>query len=259
MFLAVLSTSCWNPSKILAQTRTVYELVFLPGFELTLAQRGPREMTEVSKVKFFRPVTKTVGGMFNIMPDGKLFYGIEFLYDEFDYGYGALSHDVASSTHLYTSSGILSANDRVSLLKTGIRCGYRFFDTRKFQLMTAIIPSVGYYSESALLKDTSLNFYERYSNAPAEIWYLNYPPYQREGLSFLLKGTLEFQYNWNRHFATSVMVSYQQGFSSFVIDTVEIVRPYEYTGLKRAKYWTKVNGTALQWHFGFKYVFGRNE
>lgn len=246
------------PSSFAQEGGSRYEIAFLLGFEHTLAQRGPRHTTEVSEVTFLKPIPKTLGGMFNISPaKGRLFYGIEFLYDEFDYGYEAESHDLLTGAGLGISSGKLRAGDRIALYKAGMRVGYRIYTSRKISVNSVLTPSIGHFTPSSLLADTSGNKHERAPYYVPEIQYIDYPPMQREGLYFLLKGTVEFQYRWNRHFATSFMMSYQQGFKPFYIDTTNIVRPYEYFGLKEHKYWTKINGTALQWHFGFIYTFGR--
>lgn len=253
--ISFLSFIAIGPIVCVAQVKkTKYEFSFVPGIQHTLAQRGPKHETEVSKVKFLHPIRKSIGGMFNIIPDGNLYYGLEFSYDEFNYGYVAESHNVHPSAGVGISSGLLSNGFRVALYKAGLRAGYSLYNSKKLHINTAFIPSMGYFKEVNYLNDTSSNITER--KYPSEILYIKLIPDQREGFYLLLKGTAEVQYNWSEHFATSFMFSYQQGFSPFIIDTVNIIRPYEYTGLKEHKYYTKVNGTGLQWHLGFKYTFG---
>ncbi|MBX2907619.1 MAG: hypothetical protein KF744_16360 [Taibaiella sp.] len=231
-----------------------YELIFMPGIETTIAKRGPHYKTEVSSVKFLKPISKTMGGAFNITQSEKWSYGIEVFYDEFDYGYLAESHDIFSSSGVMLASGDMHADDRIALLKCGIRMGRWIMARKKIGFGVALVPSLGYYKKSLLLNDTTDNSFWR-EPYPLEIQYNGLIPYQRQGWNFLLKTSIEAQYQWSKHFATSLVISYQQGFSAFVVDSVNIVRPFELSGPKEHKYWTSVNGSAVQWHLGFKYFF----
>jgi len=241
-------------STCIAFGQNKYELAFMPGIETTIAKRGPRNNTDVSSVKFLRPISKTLGGAFSIVNSARWYYGIEAFYDEFDYGYFAVSRNVLSSSGIMLASGDMHADDRVALLKCGVRVGRWIMVWKRLGFGATLVPSLGYYRKSVLLNDTTDNSFWR-EPYPLEIQYNGLIPYQRQGWNFLLKGSLEAQYRWSKHFATSLLISYQQGFSAFVVDSVNIVRPYEVTGRKEHKYWTSVNGSAIQWHVGFKYIF----
>lgn len=249
----ILLTIFWG-STCVAFGQHKYELVFLPGIETTIAKRGPRNNTEVSSVKFLKPVSKTIGGAFNIVSSRNWHYGIEAFYDEFDYGYFANSHNVQTPSGIMLASGDMHADDRISLLKCGVRIGRWIIVQRRFSFGVALVPSLGYYKKSVLLNDTTDNSFWRVP-FPLEIQYNGLIPYQREGWNFLLKSSVEAQHKWSKHFATSILISYQQGFSAFLVDSVNIVRPFGANGPKEHKYWTSVNGSALQWHLGFKYFF----
>jgi hypothetical protein len=248
-FLAFMTVSNYVAAQI------HYEAGLVLGLQHTLAQRGPQYNTNVSDVKFLKPLCRSVGLLFDIKPEGKkVFYGIEFMYDDNDFGYKAESHNIDLSQGVSITSGDMTADDWLNIYKGGIRIGYPLYRKRKIQLLGVIIPSLGYYKFLQLLSDTSDNNFWRTDKV--EVQYINYPTWQRQGVYFFLKGTMELQYKWNRHFASSIMMSYQQGFKPFVIDTMNIIRPFGPAGPQQHKYWTKVNGTALQWHFGFKYTFG---
>jgi hypothetical protein len=239
-------------SNLVAQVK--YETGLLLGLQHTIAGRGPKYKTNVSEVKFLKPLSRSVGAYFDIKPNiNRVFYGIEFMWDDNDFGYKAESHNITRSQGLSITSGVLTASDWINIYKGGIRIGYHLYRKKKIQLVSIIIPSLGYYITSPILADTTSNKYEREDDL--EIQYIAYPTWQKQGLYFFLKGTVELQYKWSQHFSTSLMMSYQQGFTPFVIDTRNIIRPYEPSGPQEHEYWTKVNGTALQWHIGFKYIF----
>jgi hypothetical protein len=181
-----------------------------------------------------------------------MFFGLEVFADEFDYGYKGQAH--LKSAGLSITSGFEGALDRVILYKAGIRIGYTKGIRKRFLLNAAIIPSIGYYPYSILLND-STETNARYRNSTREIWYILIPPEQNDGLKFLTKGMLEGQYKMGKHISISLNAAYQQGFTPFVIDSMDIVRPHEPSGPKQHRYWTKVTGTSFQFHFGFKYSF----
>ncbi len=238
-----------------ANAQVQYEAGMLLGFQHTVARRGPLQATNVSDVKFLKPFTRSIGVLFDMKTQQKkLFYGIEFMNDNNDFGYKAESHDLNTSPGLSLTSGKMSSGDWIDVYKGGVRVGYYVYKRRKIAISGVVVPSLGYYNASLLLADTTGN--SSWRRNLVEIQYITYPTWQRQGIYFFLKSTVEIQYSWTQHFATSFMMSYQQGFTPFVIDTTNIVRPYELTGPQEHKYWTKVNGTALQWHFGFKYIFG---
>lgn len=228
------------------------EFSLIGGWQHTLAQRGPQHETEVSNVRFVKPLVKTIGLNINVNLNQRFFYGLEFFYDEFDFGYEGESHNINNSG-LGIASGMLGASDRIKIFKFGTRFGYQLYAIKRFAFNAVIIPSIGYYPYAARLNDTALNVGIR--NSGSEIEYISYPAYQNEGFKFLLKGTLEAQYSLGKHFGISLQFSYQQGFSPFVIDTTNIIRPYDPGGPKQAKYWTRINGSGIQGHFGVLYRF----
>lgn len=233
-------------------TENKYVFGICGGWGHTVAQRGPMGKTEVSDVKFVKPLTKTYGLNFdlNVLPKFKI--GLEFMLDEFDYGYDAKRY--LHKDGVGVVSGLMGADAYINLYKAGVRLGYGAFNTRKFQINAFVIPSVGYYSELQTLNDTGqYNIHWREQGSKSEIYYIKYPPYQKQGLCFLLKTTVEANYRFGKHFGASLDVSYQQGFTPFIKDTVNIVRPYDPGGLKQHTYWTSVNGTSLQFHIGLKY------
>lgn len=230
-----------------------YAISFYGGWLHSISDRGPRETTEVSEVKFVRPVTKNLGLGFDISLSESYSLGIIVSLNEFDYGYRASPHYNSSKL----TSGLEAANDRVILYCAGIRGIYKLINWKKFRINAVITPCIGYYPYSGQLADTTDN--EVYRTKPMirdnEVHYMRYPPYQKEGIAFYLRGGFEGSFFIKQHFVITAALHYQQGFNPFVIDTVNIVRPYEPTGEKQAKYWTKVNGTSLQFQLGIGYRF----
>lgn len=229
-----------------------YSSAFYIGALSTIANRGPKENTVVSEVKFIKPITKTIGCTFDLNINRPFYWGIEFFYDEFDFGYKATQRPINSG--LSISSGAEGALDRIGIYKIGLRINYSFSVLEKVTLHCRLVPSLGYYPYSSTLSDTA-EINSQYRNPRYEVQYIRNAPTQDEGLLLLLKGSTEIQYLFYKKLGASFSISYQRGFNSFLYDTTLIVRPYEPNGSKQHNYWTTLNGSSFQFHIGFFFKF----
>jgi hypothetical protein len=154
------------------------------------------------------------------------------------------------------TSGLMAASDRIGVWKAGVRVGYLRSLNKRLTAAVNFIPSLGLFPHSWRIEDTTdVNDFWR-KPKPHSIQYVQYPAYQNNSLKFFQKVSAEIAYNFSRHLAGSVTLSYQQGFSKFVSDTVKIIRVYEPNGFtQEEEYWTTVNGTSVQIHFGLSYRF----
>lgn len=256
-FFLLISFILLSSFKSYSQDNYKYNVSVYAGWLTLIANRGSKGVTDVAEVSFIRPVTKTLGSSFEIDIYRSFFVGIEFSYDEFDYGYEAHQSNTKNSS-VGISSGLLAANDRVAIYKAGLRLGYHRPLSKRMELNSFLIPSIGYYKFSNRLNDTlEANASEWRDYNESQVLYIAYPPLQRQGLNLLLRGSLEIVYytGKNRKLGFSFMFSYQQGFRWFVWDKVNIIRPHEPSGLKESLYWTKVSGSSFQWHLGLRYQF----
>jgi hypothetical protein len=81
-----------------------------------------------------------------------------------------------------------------------------------------------------------------------------FPPIQNNGLHFLVKAKAGLSYKFSKRVAGLFSCEYQQGFSNFVTDYTHIyVQGYPQYDDKM--YYTKVKGTAYQFHFGLRFYF----
>lgn len=241
------------------QENNKYSVGIAGGWLTTIAERGPKYMTEVGDVKFLHPMSAIGYAYFDMHIAKKIWLGIEIGLDQFDYGY------LGTSMYSYSglSSGNLVASDYIYLYKIGLRLGYHIPLRRRLTLQATLNPAIGYYAHSSYLDDTAeLNSY-MYSVRPPgsnKIQYLSYPPQQKEGFHFTAKATAMLTYRVGKRLAITFDIAYQQGVSSFLTDSVSI-RQYEPVTLKEFEhvYYTKVNGTSFQFHFGLQYRFGDND
>ncbi|MDI9366697.1 MAG: hypothetical protein QM541_17200 [Flavobacterium sp.] len=242
--------------KVNAQSKTKYSIGTFFGLTQNLGRRGPTEKTEVSDVRFIRPIAKTFGGSFDLKLHPKYSLGLEVGYDEFQAGYSASNNYPNSNTSTSISSGMLLIPERIALFKTGIRLVRSFSIVRGLQINTIFTPYIAYSKARPNLNDTAQwNLDERtgaYGNR--EVQYFRYPAYQNTGLHFVIKATAELQYKFRNNVSITLDAAYQQGFRPFVIDTVNIVRQYE-PNSPQHKYWTRFSGSSVQFHFGVKYDF----
>ncbi len=65
----------------------------------------------------------------------------------------------------------------------------------------------------------------------------------------------ETELKLRKHIGLTCRVCYQQGFQTFLIGYTNIQRLRDPSGPIQQLYYTKVNGTAVQWHFGLRYNF----
>ncbi len=237
-----------------AQEFSQYELTAYAGLLSSFSESGPKKLTEVSPVKFLRPKSITFGGALDIAMNKKWTYGIEVMYDEFNHGYKAMATQFAAPG---LSSGLLSTNGRIAIYKTGVRWGYRQELGERFEVKGYLIPSIAYYKRVAAMDDTTNNNYWWSPNRPrpTEVWYMSQIPEQNEGIYFLLKASAELVYKFKNRISISLTASYQQGFADFIVDYTNIMKPFDFSGPKEHLYWTKVDGTSFQGHFGIKYRF----
>lgn len=233
-----------------------YSLTAYGGWMHTIAERGPKTQTAFSPVKFVKPVSKTLGFAFDLSVNQKLKVGLEFFHEEYDYGY-----EVSKKASLYgvgVSSGQLGNGVRSILWKSGFRVTHLITERKRWNFYARVTPSLGYYFFDKLLADTSFNnnwWWDLEQRYPNSTLYIMQPPYQRQGLYFLLKGGLEIEYKLKGNFSLPLAVDYQQGFRNFIIDNTLIQRLKEPGGPVSQMYYTRVNGSSIQWHFGIRYNF----
>lgn len=249
-----------NLTSFAQQPEYKYNIGLAGGWLKTIAESGPKNTTEVGDVKFLRPWYTANGSIyFDIHLYEKWLVGIEVGVDQCDFGYEA--------TPIYSfnglSSGSLSSGAYVYTYKAGARLLYRTKVTKKIDVTTVLNPALGYYPFSDYFIDTAnSNAYMHNTRAPGtgKVQYIHYPAYQNDGLFFTVKGTLVGSYKLSNRMSLTVDVAYQQGFSSFLIDSISI-RQYEPSTLKRYEqvFYTKLNGTSFQYHIGIYYRFGKNE
>lgn len=243
-------------SNVKAQYADRYVAGISGGWLTTIAARGPKYTTEVGDVRFLHPMSAIGYAYFDMQVKKGLFLGIEMGLDQFDFGYAGTPFYAYSGL----SSGLLASNENIYLYKAGGRLSYSKSLTRKILISGTFDPAVGYYAYSSYLTDTAkINAYIHNVRPPGsnKIQYINYPPYQKEGLHFTLKGTVMFVYRIGKKIGLTADVAWQQGFSNFLTDSVSI-RQYQPVTLKRFEhvYYTKVTGTSFQFHVGLQYRFG---
>lgn len=236
-----------------------YNIGLAGGWQTTFAERGPKGTTEVGDVEFLHPWSAVGYGYLDVRLNEHILVGIELGADQFDYGYvGTLFYSFSGS-----SSGSLISDGYIHLFKAGLRFSYQKALTKRFDLTATLNPAVGYYPFSDYRTDTAeSNAYMHDVRPPGsnKIQYIQYPPYQKEGLHFTVKATVMMAYQMGKRLALTLDVAYQQGFSNFLTDSMSI-RQYEPGTLKKFEqvYYTKVNGTCLPIHVGLRYRFGREE
>lgn len=240
-----------------ADAQKTYRITAYGGWQHTLAQRGPKGETEISPVKFVKPISRMFGLNFDMQLNEKWTLGIDILYGELDWGYEVLSNrNLPQSVGLY--SGMLGNGGFTKLYTGGLKIGYDVFEIRKWRGRVFITPNIGFYPFDKMLADTvNGNSFDRgsdtiYSNPTL---YINYPPYQNQGFYFLMRLGYEQELKLGRHISLTGRVCYQQGFQTFVIGYTNIQRLRDPSGPLQQMYYTKVNGTALQWHLGLRYNF----
>ncbi|HYD20786.1 MAG TPA: hypothetical protein VEB40_04865 [Flavipsychrobacter sp.] len=254
LFVLLLSTfNCF------AQENFKYSAGIAGGWLTTIAERGPKYVTEVGEVEFLHPMSAIGYVYFDVRLKENISMGIEAGLDQFDYGYSGRSMYSYSGL----SSGSLTSADYIYLYKTGLRISYHLPLWKRFSLQGTLTPAIGYFARSGYLDDTAcLNSYMHSVRPPGsnKIQYIHYPPQQKEGFHFTAKATAMFSYRVGKKLAITADIAYQQGFSMFHTDSVSI-RQYEPGTLKRFEhvYYTKLNGTSFQFHFGLKYVFGNGK
>ena len=236
--------------------QTNYKITAYGGWQHLLAQRGPRGETSMSPVKFVKPIARMFGLGFDMNLKNKWSIGMDFLYGELNWGYQAFDpRFLEQSVGIF--SGQLGNGGRTELFMGGIKAGYSVFETRKWKGSVFVIPTIAFYPFDKMLADTLVNSYHRgidttYSNLTL---YINHPPYQKEGFYFLMRLGYETELKLGKHIGLTGRISYQQGFQTFLIGYTNIQRLRDPSGPIQQLYYTKVNGTAVQWHFGLRYNF----
>lgn len=241
------------------QENPKYILGISGGFLTTIAERGPRSTTEVGDVEFLNPMSAIGNIYFDIKMHKKLWVGIEFGLDQFNFGYlGTPKYPFDG-----ISSGSLTAYNYIYLYKAGLRFSYHIPLSRRFSLHAIVNPAIGYYAYNHDMDDTARTNSYMYNVRPPgsnKIKYIRYPRMQKEGLHFTAKATLMLAWQVGKRLAITGDVAYQQGFSNFLIDSMSI-RQYEPVSHKKYEhlYYTKVNGSSFQFHFGLQYRFGKRD
>lgn len=236
-----------------------YSLVLSAGWMPTLGGRGPKETTEVGKVKFLHPWSAVFDGYLNISVQKNIFLGFEFATDQYDWGYKAPQIYPVNGI----SSGLLTTTTNINFYKAGIRIGYEVPIFKRLLVQASITPFVGYLPHYSELDDTStINAYDYKVRAPGTgaVQYVALPPYQNSKPQFVLKAAALVSYRVGRRFFMTLDAAYQQGFSTFFIDYVNIrqIEPQTHT-IDQHIYYTKINGTSFQFHLGIRYDFGRSK
>lgn len=228
------------------------------GIIRTVAKCGPQQQAQQSGFTFTKPLDPA----YRLYVDRKLFphimVGIEIGMDGADHGYEATQ---IYPTHGY-ASGDLTAGTDIFLYKAGVRLSYRYDLLKRFTVQATLTPTAGYYFRYAFYDDTAaINAYSHDNRAPGTgyVQYLHYPVDQRQGLNFLLRGSLLLSYRIGKYLGVSVAGAYQQGFHNYYIDYVNIrqYNPITKEKVQDEVYYTKINGTGWQLHFGMTYDFGK--
>lgn len=256
LFIAVFA--CF---KVEGQIHTYKYIIGIEaGAAQSIPKSGPKDLAKQSGVKFLKPSSSSINSYFDIRYDKQLLIGFEIAIDEYNYGY--------LGTHITPingiSSGDLLANDYIYLYKVGVRINYERNVFKRLKVIGSIVPSIGYYPYNNSFDDTAeINHYFHEIRPPGsnKIQYIHYPAIQNQGFHFVLKANALFSYALGnkQKFALTADISYQQGFSSFHTDIVNI-RQYDPVTLQPTQndiYYTKLNGTNLQFHLGIRYMFGK--
>ena len=240
-----------------ADAQQKYSFTAYGGWQHLLAQRGPRGETVMSPVKFAKPIARMFGFGFDMDLKNKWSIGLDLLYGELSWGYIAYDPRFREQS-VGIFSGQLGNPGRTELFMGGIKAGYSLFETRKWKGSVFVIPTIAFYPFDKMSADTlSGNDFSRgldtvYSNPTL---YINHPPYQNQGFYFLMRLGYETELKLGKHIGLTGRISYQQGFQTFLIGYTNIQRLRDPSGPLQQMYYTKVNGTALQWHFGLRYNF----
>jgi hypothetical protein len=225
------------------------------GWSNSFATFGDKGIASAFGVKSVKKEKKSFGLNFGVLFTNKYSVGLEFIYDEFDCGYNTVNKQYGGGLSL--TSGLTGAADRLMLFKTGLRIGRKIISTRRFELNSYLIPTIGYSIYSSLLQDTARpNQDERTLYGQNGVYYFRVPAMQNTGFHFLLKATAEARYKFKNNLSAIFNLSYQQGFRPFVVDSMLIVRNDLPSGFQEQKtFWTRNSGTSLQYHFGIRYDF----
>lgn len=225
------------------------------GWSNSFATFGDKKVASSFGVRSVKKERKTFGANFGVKIHPKYSIGLEFIYDEFDCGYNAVNK--IPNGGLSLTSGLSAADDRLMLFKTGLRIGKNIVSTKRFEMTTYLIPSLGYTIYSNLMQDTARSNQEQRTYYGKDgVYYFRVPAMQQTGFHFLLKATAEARYRFKNNLSAIFNLSYQQGFRPFVVDSILIVRNDLPSGFQEQKtFWTRNSGTSLQYHFGIRYDF----
>lgn len=243
----------------LAQETSKYSVGLGTGGSFTLARNDNKDLAKKKGVKFLSPVQPAFSAFFDIHINEKLRSGLEIGVDGFDHGYTATPINSFSGI----SSGDLTSTTYIRIYKAGLRLGYETYLLKNFSLSGTIVPTVAYYPTESYLNDTaSINEYQHTNRSPitGKIQYIHYPAKQNSGLHFLAKANIMFSYfiGKRKQLAITISGSYQQGFTDFYTDYVNIRQfdPRTLTLIQNDVYSTAINGTSLQALVGIRYKFG---
>lgn len=261
LVIAILLMYATNSFAQMGKKDIEYDLQFNAGFLRTLASSGKLDNTENQyiNVSYYRTISKSLNLAFtakNVKFNNVLF-GLELGIDEFTYGYTAGSTEKVPGVS--GGGGNVAPDDRVILYKLAPVIGYELPISPRLQLRTTLQPTLAYFPYSSILNDTNNAFWwgGRDADRDGAVWFLTQPSKQSNGFHFLAKANAALSYKFSKHIAGTFSLAYQQGFRNFVEDQKHIFMP-TYPQHDNKMYYTKVNGTAWQFHFGLRYYIHPN-
>jgi hypothetical protein len=207
-------------------------------------------------VKHLYSYDNSFGASF-LLHNSRCNFGLDVNVDQ--YGFGLNNTSKIYHSGLSISAGKLGLHWRLFLYKTGILINKEFYNWRKFKFNATISPTFGWYKFI-----DNFNKYENNggdtinTNFPTSVLYTTLPAYQRPGVYFLLRGSIQAEYKLQKQLNLTLSMGYQQGFKTFFRDSTII--SLEYLSNKPSTLYTgDINGTSIQFSLGLKYYFIKNE
>jgi hypothetical protein len=233
-----------------------YSISINDGQIITLPMFKTIQLTDNLPVKHLYSYDNAFGGAF-LIHNTRINFGIDVNVDQYNFGLNNTSKIYHSG--LSISAGKLLLGWRLFLYKTGILINKEFYNWRKFKFNATISPTFGWYKFIDNFNKYEYNGGDTINtNFPTSVLYTTLPAYQRPGVYFLLRGSIQAEYKLRQKMYITFSTSYQQGLKTFFRDSTVI--SLEYLANKpKTLYTGDINGTSLQFSLGLKYYFKKNE
>ena len=220
------------------------EISFIVGAMHNIAFRTSDD--KVGRVSFKRPITKTIGLVFDKKIYNKFYIEIGGQIDDYDLGYD-MSYYSPNTNGLEISAGKLGLGWRLLTYKLLTCLQYQLIEKNNFQINTISGLSLSYFKSNKHFDDTSYN-------VGGPVTYKTLPAKQRNGLTILPILGIEGKQKLINKFHITFRLSYQFGITQFFQDETHIwIKDNPSSGFTTAK--TYINGSTIQGHLGIGYRF----